>query len=49
MKIGLRYSQKLISNWDSGSGDAADIGQSEPQGLRNKALMLTFTYAFGGS
>jgi len=49
MKIGLRYSQKLISKWNSGSGDAADISQSEPEGLRNRALMLTFTYAFGGS
>jgi opacity protein-like surface antigen len=49
MKIGLRYSQKLISNWDSGSGDAANISRSEPPDLRNKALMLTFTYAFGGS
>ena len=49
MKIGLRYSQKLISNWNSGNGDAADIGQSEPQGFRNRALMLTFTYEFGGS
>jgi opacity protein-like surface antigen len=47
MKIGLRYSAKLISNWNG--GDAADVGQSEPEGLRNRAIMLTFTYKFGGS
>ena len=49
MRLGLRYSQKLISNWNSSRGDAADISQSEPQDLRSRALMLTFTYEFGGS
>jgi opacity protein-like surface antigen len=48
MRVGLRYSQKLVSNWNSGSGDAADLSQSETQGFRNRALMLTFTYEFGG-
>jgi opacity protein-like surface antigen len=47
MRIGLRYSAKLISKWNG--GDAADVGQSEPEGLRNRAIMLTFTYEFGGS
>jgi opacity protein-like surface antigen len=47
MRIGLRYSHKLVSKWNG--GDAADLGQSEPEGLRNRAIMLTFTYEFGGS
>jgi opacity protein-like surface antigen len=47
MRIGLRYSAKLISNWNG--DDAADLGQSEPASLRNRAIMLTFTYEFGGS
>jgi opacity protein-like surface antigen len=47
MRIGLRYSHKLIGKWNG--GDAADLGQSEPEGLRNRAIMLTFTYEFGGS
>jgi opacity protein-like surface antigen len=49
MRVGLRYSQKLISHSSSGAGDAADLVQSEPEGFRNRALMLTFTYKFGGS
>ena len=47
MRIGLRYSAKLTGKWNG--GDAADVGQSEPEGLRNRAIMLTFTYEFGGS
>ena len=35
MRVGLRYSAKLISQWNG--GDAADVGQSEPEGFRNRA------------
>jgi opacity protein-like surface antigen len=47
MKIGLRYSHKLISKWSSESGDAAEIDDGEAPKLGSRALMVTFTYKFG--
>jgi opacity protein-like surface antigen len=46
LKLGIRYSHKLVktnntSNFDSGVDTGSD-------GIKNRALMLTLTYEFGG-
>jgi opacity protein-like surface antigen len=46
LHIGVRYSHRVINkagNFDSG----IDMGHSESDSLRNRALMLTLTYEFG--
>jgi opacity protein-like surface antigen len=50
LRIGLRYSHKLTSKIGETAGfdSSADIGSVEGDSLRNRALMLTLTYEFGG-
>src|SRR5688572_22237462 len=46
LKLGIRYSHKVVKNNNSSSLDSG----AEPSGeaIKNRALMLTLTYDFGG-
>jgi opacity protein-like surface antigen len=50
LRLGLRYSHKIINNGrgDSSFDSSVDTAGTEGTSWRNKALMLTLTYEFGG-
>lgn len=50
LRLGLRYSHKVVSDVAKGDGfkSSVDVQGSGDGSLRNRALMLTLTFEFGG-
>ena len=50
LRLGLRYSHKLVSDVAKGDGfkSSVDVQGSGDGSLRSRAVMLTLTYEFGG-
>jgi opacity protein-like surface antigen len=48
LRLGVRYTHKLVSNMGDSFDSAAAIGAAEADSLRSRVLVLTLTFEFGG-
>jgi opacity protein-like surface antigen len=48
LRLGVRYTHKLVSNMGDSFDSAAAVGSPESNSLRSRVFMLTLTYEFGG-
>jgi len=48
LRLGIRYTHKLVSNMGDSFDSAAAVGSPESNSLRSRVFMLTLTYEFGG-